>query len=104
LRGYIGALRKEFPRNTAPALIHPKPTCHQGNLSPSSLSEIERGLAQPCVTSLRKIIQVLRPSLFKLENLEARGSLAYPADAPVFWAIKGDEPFESILVVTPPGF
>ena len=90
LRVWIGAHRRECSTNTARALIHPNPTCHQGNSSPSSLSEIKRCLAQPRVAPLRKVIWFLRSGLLKLENLEVRGSLVCPADAPVSWAIYED--------------
>jgi len=37
-------------------------------------------------------------------DLCAGDSLSYPADAPVSWTVRGDAPFEGILIVTPPGF
>lgn len=37
-------------------------------------------------------------------ELEAGDSLSYPADAGTSWSIHGKDPFEGILIITPPGF
>lgn len=37
-------------------------------------------------------------------HLSAGDALSYPADAPISWTVKGNRPFEGILVITPPNF
>ena len=37
-------------------------------------------------------------------TLTAGDSLSYPADAPISWTVKGNRPFEGILIITPPIF
>jgi len=36
--------------------------------------------------------------------LQPGDSIYYPADSPISWRVLGDEPGETILVMTPPGF